>query len=184
MLVCVYGIVLQFCLFCLFFFFFVICFFFLMIRRPPRSTLFPYTTLFRSVKIFVLCCSLFHSTFCRQFDDTNLDHPARMANRNLIKKLHKYWCGNIGCERFENAYKGFLSSALLIGPGNRIDFSNLTERVLIDDLSLYNGFCIQTGSYNSNYPITEGKRNHQPVWINYALLHHKPIPDVCSRHDR
>src|SRR6266516_6639849 len=28
---------------CLFFFFF-----FLMIRRPPRSTLFPYTTLFRS----------------------------------------------------------------------------------------------------------------------------------------
>src|SRR3989441_5200016 len=25
-----------------------ICFFFLMIRRPPRSTLFPYTTLFRS----------------------------------------------------------------------------------------------------------------------------------------
>src|SRR3712207_8910563 len=27
----------------------VICFFFLMIRRPPRSTLFPYTTLFRSL---------------------------------------------------------------------------------------------------------------------------------------
>src|ERR1022692_5136028 len=26
------------------------CFFFLMIRRPPRSTLFPYTTLFRSGK--------------------------------------------------------------------------------------------------------------------------------------
>src|SRR3712207_9433444 len=27
----------------------LILFFFLMIRRPPRSTLFPYTTLFRSV---------------------------------------------------------------------------------------------------------------------------------------
>src|SRR5690349_23962375 len=27
----------------------VFCFFFLLIRRPPRSTLFPYTTLFRSV---------------------------------------------------------------------------------------------------------------------------------------
>src|SRR6266487_6362816 len=36
---------LLFCL-CLFFFFF----FFLMIRRPPRSTLFPYTTLFRSAR--------------------------------------------------------------------------------------------------------------------------------------
>src|SRR5215213_10599018 len=34
-------------LFFLFFFFF---FFFLMIRRPPRSTLFPYTTLFRSAE--------------------------------------------------------------------------------------------------------------------------------------
>src|SRR3712207_9123684 len=35
----------------------IVCFFFLMIRRPPRSTLFPYTTLFRSeggppVKLF------------------------------------------------------------------------------------------------------------------------------------
>src|SRR2546426_9589766 len=28
-------------------------FFFLMIRRPPRSTLFPYTTLFRSVQALV-----------------------------------------------------------------------------------------------------------------------------------
>src|SRR3712207_9409378 len=28
-------------------------FFFLMIRRPPRSTLFPYTTLFRSVGLVV-----------------------------------------------------------------------------------------------------------------------------------
>src|SRR5947199_7966046 len=30
------------------FLFFTLFFFFLMIRRPPRSTLFPYTTLFRS----------------------------------------------------------------------------------------------------------------------------------------
>src|SRR5436309_11290061 len=30
-------------------------FFFLMIRRPPRSTLFPYTTLFRSGGVQTLC---------------------------------------------------------------------------------------------------------------------------------
>src|SRR5438309_11980785 len=35
-----------------FVFFFFIFFFFLMIRRPPRSTLFPYTTLFRSLVRF------------------------------------------------------------------------------------------------------------------------------------
>src|SRR3712207_8925884 len=29
----------------------MMCFFFLMIRRPPRSTLFPYTTLFRSIEV-------------------------------------------------------------------------------------------------------------------------------------
>src|SRR2546429_1536996 len=33
---------------CPFSFLFFVFFFFLMIRRPPRSTLFPYTTLFRS----------------------------------------------------------------------------------------------------------------------------------------
>src|SRR5947207_11265478 len=31
---------------------FFLFFFFLMIRRPPRSTLFPYTTLFRSIPTF------------------------------------------------------------------------------------------------------------------------------------
>src|SRR5205085_12674073 len=45
-------------------FLFVLFFFFLMIRRPPRSTLFPYTTLFRSHRpratgLLVLC-----ETFC------------------------------------------------------------------------------------------------------------------------
>src|SRR6476469_10298222 len=36
------------CRFVAFFFAIFLFFFFLMIRRPPRSTLFPYTTLFRS----------------------------------------------------------------------------------------------------------------------------------------
>src|ERR1035437_6995309 len=35
----------------------VFFFFFLMIRRPPRSTLFPYTTLFRSVTVTVPLCA-------------------------------------------------------------------------------------------------------------------------------
>src|SRR5438445_13209322 len=41
----------------------VFFFFFLMIRRPPRSTLFPYTTLFRSgrtilLTVFTAACTL------------------------------------------------------------------------------------------------------------------------------
>src|SRR2546430_13661383 len=38
-------------------------FFFLMIRRPPRSTLFPYTTLFRSRFKNVEACVVFQSGF-------------------------------------------------------------------------------------------------------------------------
>src|SRR5438270_12732844 len=34
---------------------YLLLFFFLMIRRPPRSTLFPYTTLFRSEKEMITC---------------------------------------------------------------------------------------------------------------------------------
>src|SRR4028118_1350108 len=42
------------------------CFFFLMIRRPPRSTLFPYTTLFRSLLILFITLDLFiFYYFCR-----------------------------------------------------------------------------------------------------------------------
>src|SRR5260221_2275995 len=40
----------------------LILFFFLMIRRPPRSTLFPYTTLFRSLSRHQECDS--HHGYC------------------------------------------------------------------------------------------------------------------------
>src|SRR5258708_25088217 len=39
-------------------------FFFLMIRRPPRSTLFPYTTLFRSPRTWS-CCAASAAIACR-----------------------------------------------------------------------------------------------------------------------
>src|SRR5690554_7921101 len=44
----IFTLLLFFIFYFVFSFFF---FFFLMIRRPPRSTLFPYTTLFRSVRV-------------------------------------------------------------------------------------------------------------------------------------
>src|SRR5205085_12066466 len=37
----------------------VLFFFFLILRRPPRSTLFPYTTLFRSMTLVILVVYLF-----------------------------------------------------------------------------------------------------------------------------
>src|SRR3712207_9202534 len=59
---------------------FICIFFFLMIRRPPRSTLFPYTTLFRSCD--VTACELDP----RARDDRQVpvrEHPARDVVRPL-----------------------------------------------------------------------------------------------------
>src|SRR5882724_12719185 len=46
-----------------------VLFFFLMIRRPPRSTLFPYTTLFRSVD---------DHTEARRAEVQRIDAPGRL----------------------------------------------------------------------------------------------------------
>src|SRR2546430_8737974 len=47
-----------------------VLFFFLMIRRPPRSTLFPYTTLFRSVGFLPLPMD---SEYCRSSSNLSFD---------------------------------------------------------------------------------------------------------------
>src|SRR5436853_7889621 len=50
---------------CSYFIFYIFCFFFfLMIRRPPRSTLFPYTTLFRSIGDPFLCAYVLAKWLC------------------------------------------------------------------------------------------------------------------------
>ena len=47
------------------------CFFFLMIRRPPRSTLFPYTTLFRSPEAESLFTELISDPFYSEIIECN-----------------------------------------------------------------------------------------------------------------
>src|SRR5947209_20624565 len=63
---------------CLFFFLLLLLsffsFFFLMIRRPPRSTLFPYTTLFRS------CSALLYKT--SRCSALGLNSPRSTASRS------------------------------------------------------------------------------------------------------
>src|SRR2546430_10049475 len=53
-------------------------FFFLMIRRPPRSTLFPYTTLFRSASHQPVAGCVWFVLFCCHFvvdDSTTFRNP-------------------------------------------------------------------------------------------------------------
>src|SRR5256885_10300810 len=71
-------------------------FFFLMIRRPPRSTLFPYTTLFRSGfagKFFDLLLSQGQSQRYRwdrsEEHTSELQSPCNLVCRLLLEKKKK-----------------------------------------------------------------------------------------------
>src|SRR3989440_9026101 len=65
-----------------------IFFFFLMIRRPPRSTLFPYTTLFRSL-MTAGCGSLFvakHKVLVDSISAPGMTKPAGKSYRLVAKR--------------------------------------------------------------------------------------------------
>src|SRR5258708_30762997 len=71
-------------------------FFFLMIRRPPRSTLFPYTTLFRSCVeckgIRVPNCETYKSSRCESRSEehtSELQSPDHLVCRLLLEKKKK-----------------------------------------------------------------------------------------------
>src|SRR6185436_20385137 len=78
-------------LFCSTFFSF---FFFLMIRRPPRSTLFPYTTLFRSRADRAAPCRIDRTHYIR-FEGRSEEHtselqsPDHLVCRLLLEKKKK-----------------------------------------------------------------------------------------------
>src|SRR3712207_9398405 len=71
----------------------IICFFFLMIRRPPRSTLFPYTTLFRSTALRVAPAGL-----PARLRAVHLDHHARLRRRHARPSLHLGEDLALGCD--------------------------------------------------------------------------------------
>src|SRR5438552_14614926 len=88
---CLFYILLFFFFFYFSLFFIFSFFFFLMIRRPPRSTLFPYTTLFRSCNVqmpdLACCQTLTHSDAARSEEHTSeLQSPDHLVCRLLLEK--------------------------------------------------------------------------------------------------
>src|SRR2546430_11747444 len=67
-------------------------FFFLMIRPPPRSTLFPYTTLFRSIVSCITCLAICRRSLRGSFDTSlicccaRLRRPLRVCWRERDRK--------------------------------------------------------------------------------------------------
>src|SRR5256885_10254878 len=73
----------------------ILFFFFLMIRRPPRSTLFPYTTLFRSgclegSSLIFCAAAIGHQSPSRSEEHTSeLQSPCNLVCRLLLEKKKK-----------------------------------------------------------------------------------------------
>src|SRR5436309_8530248 len=81
--------------FMIFFFFF----FFLMIRRPPRSTLFPYTTLFRSLgcsssswRPAAPCSSSWRSSRSSGSRSSSRDRKSTRLNSSHVKISYAVFC--------------------------------------------------------------------------------------------
>src|ERR1043165_10226759 len=60
------------------------CFFFLMIRRPPRSTLFPYTTLFRSGNALPSDAQVIGAVWRQADANRSEEHTSELQPRGLI----------------------------------------------------------------------------------------------------
>src|ERR1043166_7210795 len=105
--------------------------FFLMIRRPPRSTLFPYTTLFRSIR----------AAFGKAWGETTRIIPMpRLKGRRQSSRSEGHTSELQS--RFGNSYAGF--------------FFNDTATTEIYTLSLHDALPIYTGGFRQGLG-----RNHQ-----------------------
>src|SRR5260370_10554658 len=113
----------------------ICCFFFLMIRRPPRSTLFPYTTLFRShiVRRRILEHHMYAGVTITDPATTYIDEEVEIAPDTVIlpgtmitgKTTIGSWC-RIG--------PGTTIDCSVIGDRCTIQSSVLEEAILEDDV--------------------------------------------------
>src|SRR3954469_26078567 len=66
--------------------------FFLMIRRPPRSTLFPYTTLFRSVVLRDVVLEAVHQHFSAVRTSLDRDRKSTRLNSSHVEISYAVFC--------------------------------------------------------------------------------------------
>src|SRR5256885_10759130 len=134
-------------------------FFFLMIRRPPRSTLFPYTTLFRSkagarIGNFV---ELKESTIG---EGTKAMHLSYLGDTKIGTK------SNIGAGTITCNYDGFHKYPTSIG--NKVFIGSATA--LVAPVRVGDGAYIAAGStITENVPadglgIARGRQVNKPSW--------------------
>src|SRR2546422_7789300 len=89
----------------------MICFFFLMIRRPPRSTLFPYTTLFRSpAETAAAVADIENNTASARFNC--LGKHAAVRDQTIAAAIEARGCGVDRKSTRLNSSHGYISYAV------------------------------------------------------------------------
>src|SRR2546429_3460830 len=100
-------------------------FFFLMIRRPPRSTLFPYTTLFRSLRIDVF---LMFETCLRRFV-----YEGGCFRAFLALRVRGFWEGDWKSTRLNSSH-GYISYAVFCLKKKKVFYALIKAQTVLDHL--------------------------------------------------
>src|SRR5258708_11644834 len=102
-----------------------------MIRRPPRSTLFPYTTLFRSTALFTLDlllshpwakCSFTSSRRIKQPPETERrasSHAIEDRKSTRLNSSHQIISYAVFCLKKKNSYASLIATGQLSVPGSQ-----------------------------------------------------------------
>src|SRR5687768_17058721 len=106
--------------------FFCFSFFFLMIRRPPRSTLFPYTTLFRSRGLILLRRRLRRTSHHGLALAGLAGRVARSEERRVGKSV------DLGCRRILNKKSQVRKTSTKSSLTRRLKYSTRTLHLEVD----------------------------------------------------
>src|SRR5256885_4565972 len=91
-----------------------------MIRRPPRSTLFPYTTLFRSDKPYQAVAGVLHSVL--EMVETGATHIGVATDRKStrLNSSHLVISYAVFCLKKKNLHPVYILTASLIIDGSEV----------------------------------------------------------------
>src|SRR5829696_804653 len=145
------------------FFFF---FFFLMIRRPPRSTLFPYTTLFRSRRLTTAPVQAFPAGLRMVGGNRSEEHTSELQSlTNLVCRLL--------LEKKKNKVTGSSPASKKIGTRNRVQLKNhaAAEAMAPEAETTMPASRLLLSSVSSFFS------NATPMTENYNLSLHNALPN-------
>src|SRR3712207_8299007 len=97
-----------------------------MIRRPPRSTLFPYTTLFRSNEFPVKVIAVHAARAEEGIEIFTVGHRTVGSEAPVLMMITFVWCGNLGDRSEEHTSelqsRQYLVCRLLLEKKNNIRY--------------------------------------------------------------